>query len=72
MSLQSAAASCVRTVGGCMAIVALALVAFLSLPETLLYNDFVAGAILGGTILLVTGVVRLANPDRGLPAGPDR
>lgn len=74
MSLHSPIASRAVSAGACTAIVGLAFAAYLSLPETLLYNDYVSGAILGGTIVLVSGVVRVAHPHGGDggPAGPDR
>jgi len=74
MSLRSAAATCVRTVGACVAIVGVALGAFLALPESLLYNDYVSGAILGSTILLVSGAVRVSHSDAdgGRPTGSER
>ncbi len=67
MSLRTAVASSAVGAAASVTVLAVALVAFLSLPDSLLYNDYVFGAILGGTIVLVSGVVRVAHPD----AGPD-
>lgn len=73
MSLHSAAAACARTTCACAAILALALAAFLALPESLLYNDYVSGAIFGTTILIVSGVVQFTHGDDGEGAtAPER
>jgi hypothetical protein len=65
MSLREVVASGAVGAAASLAIVAVTLVAFLSLPESLVYNDYVFGAVLGGTIVLVSGVVRVAHPDAG-------
>jgi len=73
MSLHDAAATCARTTCASVAIVALAIAAFVVLPESLLYNDYVSGAIFGTTILLVSGVVQVTHEaDGGSPPRTDR
>ena len=74
MSLREVVASGALSAVCCTAIAVVALAAFLALPESLLYNDYVSGAILGGTIVFVSAVVRLAHPhgDVGQATGSDR
>jgi|GEM_PF-2300273 len=74
MTFQDVAATCARTTCASVAIVALAIAAFVVLPESLLYNDYVSGAIFGTTILLVSGVVQVTHDDAdgGNPSTTDR
>lgn len=67
MSLRSDAPGLIVTAGAAMAILGLAVAAFLALPEHLAYNEFVGGSIFAATVLLASAIGGIAQPAMDRP-----